>query len=169
MIDPKLLRQSPEDVKFNLARRGFTFDVEGYTALEAKRKELQVDTESLRSERNSSAKQIGKAKAQGDDVEPLLAAVKELGNKLDASESQLQAIQVELRDVEMGLPNLVNDDVPDGGGEADNRELRRWGEVPEFDFEPADHVDLGTGLGLLDFDAASRISGSRFISYRVKF
>jgi len=166
MIDPKQLRQSPAEIKANLARRGFHFDVDAYGALEEQRKSLQVETEALRSERNSSAKQIGKAKAQGEDVAPLLEAVKDLGDRLEAAESRLQAVQAELHKIEFGLPNLMHDEVPAGNSEEDNRELRRWGDVPEFDFEPVDHVDLGTGLGLLDFDAASRISGSRFTVMR---
>lgn len=166
MIDPKLLRQSPLDIKANLARRGFDFDADAYSQLDEQRKVTQVETEALRNERNSSAKQIGKAKAQGEDVEPLLAAVKDLGDRLDASEAKLQSIQGDLQEIETGLPNLMHDDVPDGSSEADNREERCWGDLPTFAFEPVDHVDLGAGLGLLDFDAASRISGSRFAIMR---
>lgn len=166
MIDPKLLRQSPLDIKANLARRDFDFDADAYSQLDDQRKVTQVETEALRNERNSSAKQIGKAKAQGEDVEPLLAAVKDLGDRLDASEAKLQSIQGDLQEIETGLPNLMHDDVPDGSSEADNREERCWGDLPTFAFEPVDHVDLGAGLGLLDFDAASRISGSRFAIMR---
>ena len=158
MIDPKLLRQSAADVKANLARRGFAFDADAYAVLEEQRKSLQVDTETLRNERNSSAKQIGKAKAQGEDVAPLLAAVQDLGDRLDAAESKFQAIQAQLQDIEIGLPNLMRDDVPEGTSEEDNAELRRWGDVPKFEFDPQDHVDLGVGLGLLDFEAADRKS-----------
>ena len=164
MIDPKLLRQFSADVAANLARRrGFQFDADAYLALEERRKSLQVETEQLRSEKNSSAKSIGKAKAQGEDIAPLLAAVKELGDKLDANEEQLAALQTELRDIELGLPNLLADDVPDGRDDSDNVEQRRWGTPPEFDFEPVDHITLGEALGQLDFDAAARISGSRFV------
>ena len=166
MIDPKLLRQSVHDVAKNLARRKFEFDADAYLALEERRKSLQVDVESLRAEKNSSAKSIGKAKAQGEDIEPLLAAVKDLGDKLDQSETELQSLQTEIQEIELGLPNLLHDDVPEGSDEADNTELLTWGDVPKFDFEPLDHVDLGSGLGLLDFDAASRISGSRFVVMR---
>lgn len=163
MIDPKLLRQASQDVAANLARRGFTFDVDAYLALEERRKALQVETEELRNERNTSSKNIGKAKAQGEDIAPLLAAVKELGDKLDENEANLQALQAELREIELGLPNLLQDDVPDGNDEADNKEVRRWGEPVEFDFEPRDHIELGEALGLLDFETASKISGSRFV------
>jgi seryl-tRNA synthetase len=162
MIDAKLLRQSANEVAKNLARRNFEFDADAYLLLEEQRKAVQVEVESLRAERNSSAKNIGKAKAQGEDVEPLLAAVKDLGDRLEAGESKLQSVQAELTDIEMGLPNLLHEDVPDGCDETENREVLKWGDLPEFDFEPLDHVDLGSGLGMLDFDAASRISGSRF-------
>ena len=166
MIDPKLLRQSTSDVAENLARRGHNFDAQAYLALDQQRKTLQVETEALRNERNTSAKNIGKAKAGGDDVEPLLAAVKDLGDRLDASESKLREAQAAVQAIELGLPNLLRDDVPTGKDESDNQEVRRWGEVTEFDFEPKDHVDLGTSLGMLDFDAASRVSGSRFAVMR---
>ena len=162
MIDPKLLRQSAGEVAENLARRNFSFDADAYLALEGKRKSLQVDVESLCAEKNKSAKSVGKAKAQGEDVEPLLAAVKELGERLEESEAELQSVQSELQDIELGLPNLLHDDVPTGSDESDNAEVLTWGDVPQFEFEARDHVDLGAGLGLLDFDAASRISGSRF-------
>jgi seryl-tRNA synthetase len=162
MIDPKLLRTSTADVAANLARRNFEFDADGYLALEEQRKSLQVDVESLRAERNASAKNIGKAKAQGEDIQPLLKAVEDLGAKLDKADADLQALQSQLNDIELGLPNLLHDDVPAGSDEADNTEVKRWGEPRAFDFEPRDHVDLGAGLGMLDFDAAAKISGSRF-------
>jgi seryl-tRNA synthetase len=162
MIDAKLLRQSTSEVAKNLARRNFAFDADAYLALEEQRKTVQVEVESLRAERNASAKSIGKAKAQGEDVEPLLAAVKDLGDRLESAENKLQLVQTDLTDIEMGLPNLLHDDVPDGCDETENREVLKWGDLPEFDFEPVDHVDLGSSMGLLDFEAASRISGSRF-------
>jgi len=163
MIDPKLLRQSAAEVAANLARRGFEFDADAYLALEERRKALQVETEQLQSERNASAKRIGKAKAQGEDIEPLLAAVKNLGDRLEASEASLQAVQGRLRDIEMGLPNLLSDDVPTGDSEDDNTEVRKWGEPPQLGFEARDHIELGERLGQLDFDSASKISGARFV------
>jgi len=166
MIDPKLLRQSTADVAKNLSRRGFDFDVDAYLALEERRKSLQVDTENLRNERNSSSKNIGKAKAQGEDIAPLLAAVKDLGDKLEENEVALQALLSELQSIELGLPNLLDDDVPDGHDEDDNVEVRRWGEPVEFDFEAKDHIEIGESLGLLEFEAASKISGSRFVIMR---
>ena len=162
MIDPKLLRQAATDVAANLARRGFEFDADGYLALEEQRKALQVETETLQSERNASAKQIGKAKAQGEDIEPLLAAVKDLGDRLEASQAALQELQAKLRDIELGLPNLLADDVPTGNSEDDNTEVRTWGTPTELGFDARDHIELGEGLGQLDFDAAAKISGARF-------
>ncbi len=166
MIDPKLLRQATADVATNLARRGFAFDTDGYLALEERRKALQVETEELRNERNTSSKNIGTAKAQGEDIAPLLDAVKELGEKLESNEAELLSVQTELRSIELGLPNLLQDDVPDGKEEADNAEVRRWGEPTKFEFEPKDHIELGNASGLLDFETASKISGTRFVVMR---
>ena len=166
MIDPKLLRQSANEVAANLARRNFEFDADAYLALEDRRKSLQVEVESLRAEKNNSAKSVGKAKAQGEDIEPLLAAVKDLGERLENSDDELQSVQADLQKIVLGLPNLLHDDVPGGSDESDNTEVLIWGDVSKYDFQPLDHVDLGSGLGLLDFDAASRISGSRFVVMR---
>ena len=162
MIDPKLLRNSSADVAANLARRGYRFDADAYLLLEERRKALQIETEQLQSERNASAKSIGKAKAQGEDIEPLLAAVNDLGDRLTGSESALQEVQSQLRDIELDLPNLLDDSVPDGKDESANVELRLWGEPTDFGFDPRDHIELGESLGMIDFEAASKISGSRF-------
>ena len=163
MIDPKLLRQAAKDVADKLGRRGFVFDAAEYQLLEDRRKELQVATEQLQSERNASAKSIGKAKAQGEDIEPLLAGVKDLGDRLDSTEAFLAEVQAKLQDIELGLPNLLLDDVPEGADETANAEIRNWGTPGDFDFEVKDHIDLGANLGMLDFDAAGKISGSRFV------
>jgi len=162
MIDPKYLRNSAADVVANLARRGYQFDADAYLALEERRKALQVETENLQSERNSSAKSIGKAKAEGEDIAPLLAAVKDMGDRLAECESGLQQVQGQLRDIELDLPNLLDDSVPDGKDESDNAEVRVWGKPTELGFEPRDHIELGENLGMIDFEAASKISGSRF-------
>jgi len=162
MIDPKLLRQSTADVAANLARRGYTFDAAAYLSLEERRKALQMDTEHLQGQRNKSAKSVGKAKAQGEDIQPLLLAIKDLGDQLAASESALQEIQSQLKDIELDLPNLLDASVPDGRDESDNAEVRQWGTPIELPFDARDHIELGENLGMIDFEAASKISGSRF-------
>lgn len=149
-----------------MARRNFEFDTVAYLDLEKQRKSLQVEVESLRAAKNSSAKSVGAAKVRGEDIEPLLTKVKDLGDRLVISENELRVVLSDLLTIEEGLPNLLHDDVPGGSDESDNTEVLTWGVVPKFDFEALDHVDLGTGLGLLDFDAASRISGSRFAVMR---
>ncbi len=162
MIDPKLLRTDPQAVAANLARRGFRFDAAGYEALEAERKSLQVAAEELRNTRNSESRAIGQAKGRGEDVAPLLAAVKTLGDELTKAEEKLTAVQASIDDIQSGLPNLLSDSVPDGADETANVEIRRVGDIPEFDFDVLDHVALGERSRQLDFEAAAKISGSRF-------
>ncbi len=162
MLDPKLLRNQPEQIAAQLRRRGFELDVEQLTRLEAERKQLQIQTQQLQSERNSSAKAIGQAKAKGEDIQPLLQAVSDLKSRLDAAEARLGELQEEINSIVMGIPNVPHETVPDGTSEEDNVEIRRWGNLPEFDFEPRDHVDLGAALGQMDFETAAKITGSRF-------
>ena len=166
MIDPKLLRRATSDVAANLSRRGFEFDATAYLALEERRKTLQVDTEKLQSERNTTSKQIGVETAKGGDPAPLIDAVTKYGERLKNCQAQLQAVQAELKEIELDLPNLLDDSVPEGNDESDNAEIRRWGEPAQFDFETHDHIELGESLGLLSFEAASKISGSRFAVMR---
>ena len=162
MLDPRLLRSDLAAVGAALARRGFAFDAETFAALEAERKALQIETERLQAERNASAKAIGKAKAAGADIAPLLAAVEAGKGRLDQLAVQLQAVQSRLDDFLAHIPNLPDAEVPDGTSEADNREVHRWGEPRAFAFPVRDHVDLGENLGQLDFEAAVRITGARF-------
>ena len=163
MIDPKLLRDNLPELAKQLAKHGFTLDIAKLEALETQRKQLQSATQSLQNERNVRSKAIGKAKAQGEDIAPLLAAVSDLGDQLSAHEKQLGSIQTELQDYVAGIPNLLDDSVPEGQDEADNIEVRRWGTPKTFDFKVKDHVDLGEGLQGMDFDTASTLSGSRFV------
>ena len=162
MLDPKLLRTEPERVAANLARRGFTLDLAAWAALEARRKDVQVRTDQLRSERNARSKAIGMAKGKGEDVAPLMAQVEQLGADLAAAEAQFGPIQAEVDAFALQLPNLLHDSVPDGADESANVEVRRSGVPRAFDFEPKDHVALGEGLGGLDFETAGKLSGSRF-------
>ncbi|MCG8038498.1 MAG: serine--tRNA ligase [Candidatus Thiodiazotropha taylori] len=162
MLDPRLIRNNLEEVAAQLRRRGYELDTQLIAQLEERRKGLQVESQELQNERNSRSKSIGKAKAAGEDIQPLLAEVAELGDRLKLLQEDLNSVQAELSEITLGIPNIPHESVPDGRDEADNREERRWGEPREFDFEPKDHVDLGDASGLLDFEAAARITGSRF-------
>ena len=166
MLDPKRLRTELDEVAAQLARRGFQLDVENIRALEERRKTLQIDTQNLQNARNSRSKAIGQAKARGEDIQPLLAEVADLGERLKADEQQLAVLQTELEAIAMGIPNILDASVPDGADENANVELRRWGTPAAFDFEPKDHVDLGLPNGWMDFDAGAKLTGSRFVVLR---
>lgn len=163
MLDSKLLRTEPEKVAANLARRGFQLDVAKLQALEDQRKKWHVRVDELRNERNTNAKSVGKAKAQGQDIAPLLKQVEELGNQLAAAEVELNGVQAELDQLVQGLPNLLQDSVPDGKDETANVEVRRWGTPKQFEYTPLDHVAIGEGLGMIDFANATKITGARFV------
>ena len=163
MIDPKLLRSDPDAVARNLARRGFKLDVGALRALEDKRKPFQVEADRLRAERNANAKAVGMAKGKGQDVAPLLARGEQLTQDLAKADENLVAVQAELEQWQLGLPNLLHESVPDGSDETSNVEVRRWGEPKSFTFKPRDHIEVGERLGGLDFEAAARISGARFV------
>jgi seryl-tRNA synthetase len=163
MLDPKTLRQDVDAVAANLARRGFKLDRTRYLALEAERIELQVRVEGLRQERNERSKAIGRAIAAGGDVEALKREVGELGAALATGEARLTVLGLELDEFLARIPNLLHASVPDGADADSNVEVRRWGEPPQFAVTPLDHVALGERLGLMDFDAAAKLSGSRFV------
>lgn len=163
MLDSKVIRTQLDMVVERLALRGMTVDTALLGALEEKRKGLQVQTEQLQSERNARSKAIGKAKAQGEDVAPLMAEVDALGDKLVQCENELKELMAQLQDVYYSLPNLPHASVPAGTSEDDNVEVRRWGTPRDFDFEPKDHVDVGESLGGLDFETAAKITGARFV------
>lgn len=162
MLDPKTVRSDPERVAEQLKVRGFTLDVAAIEALENQRKSLQVNAESLQAERNSRSKNIGKAKAAGENIAPLLAEVDQLKSDLEVAEKSLHEVQLELEALLSGIPNIPDAEVPAGKTEDDNVEINRWGDARSFDFPVQDHVDLGGKLGLLDFDVAAKITGSRF-------
>jgi len=166
MLDPRLFRADLEATAAQLARRGFVLDTAAIARLEAERKTIQVQTETLQAERNGQSRAIGQAKSRGEDVAPLLAAVADLGESLKAAEARLDAIQNELADILLGVPNIPHESVPLGKDENDNVELRRWGTPHVFDFVPQDHVDVGAALGQLDFETAAKITGSRFVTLR---
>lgn len=162
MLDPKSVRTDPAGIAQALLKKGFALDIAGIEALESQRKNLQVSAEALQAERNSRSKNIGQAKAAGQDIAPLLAEVDQLKTHLESAQVQLQAIQAKLDEVMLGIPNIPDTEVPEGKGEGDNVEISRWGDVREFSFEVKDHVDLGAASGLLDFEVAAKITGSRF-------
>jgi seryl-tRNA synthetase len=166
MLDPKLIRTNLEEVAALLQPRGFVLDTASIEQLEGERKAVQVRTEELQAERNSRSKAIGKAKAAGEDIQPLLEQVAGLGGQLDDARRTLDNIQARLGDLLLGIPNIPHASVPQGSDESYNLEVRRWGEPPVFDFEVRDHVDLGAALGGMDFDAAAKLSGSRFAVLR---
>jgi seryl-tRNA synthetase len=162
MLDPQLLRDNLPVVAKKLADRGYQLDVQAWQALEDRRKALQIETESLQSQRSQISKSIGQAKAKGEDIQPLLDQVAGLGDQLDQSKAALQDIFAEMEQVTLYLPNLAQEDVPVGQDEADNVEIRTWGTPPTFDFAVKDHVDLGAVSGFMDAEAAATLSGSRF-------
>jgi len=167
VIDPKLLRSAPQDVAANLARRGFSLDVAALAALGERRKIAQVEADRLRAERNATAKKVGMAKGKGEDAAPLLAQGERLAQELVAAEEAINAVQLELETLQLNLPNLLQDSVPDGADESANAELRRWGTPRTFDFTVRDHVELGEKLGNgIDFEAGARIAGARFAVLR---
>ncbi|MDH3449225.1 MAG: serine--tRNA ligase, partial [Gammaproteobacteria bacterium] len=161
---PKLLRSDLDTVVQKLRIKKYTLDVAGFNRLEERRKDLQVSTQKLQSERNSSSKAIGEAKARGEDIKPLLSQVANLGDQLKAAELELNELQTELDDLLLGMPNLPDDSVPAGDSEENNEEVLRWGEQPIFDFTPMDHIELGQQLGGMDFERAAKLAGARFVT-----
>ncbi|WP_028022773.1 serine--tRNA ligase [Enterovibrio calviensis] len=163
MLDSKLLRTELDATAEKLARRGFKLDVDTLRDLEEKRKSLQVRTEELQAERNARSKSIGQAKAKGEDIQPLLADVENLGEELNKAKAELADLQNELNAIVQAVPNVADDAVPVGKDESENVEISVWGEPKSYDFEVKDHVDLGELSGGLDFASAVKLSGSRFI------
>ncbi len=170
MLDPKLVRSEPKTIATALAIKGFTLDVEKLNQLEVLRRDLQEKAQALQAERNayskSMGKAIGQAKANGEDVEPLKAKGEALKIACIEAEDALTRVQQQLDEYLSGVPNIPDPEVPAGESEDDNVEIRRWGEPRVFDFEVKDHVDLGAQLGLLDFETATKITGSRFAVMR---
>ena len=162
MLDPKLLRNDSEQVLATLKRRGVAFDYDYYQQLEQQRKRLQVEVEQIKAEQNTIAKQIGVAKKQGHDCRALLSTAAEVKQKMEQNEQNLNALQIELRTSLSGIPNLLDESVPDGKDESDNLEIRNWGQKTAFAFRPKDHVDIAESLRLMDNAAAAKIAGSRF-------
>jgi len=162
MLDPQKLRNDPHGIAEKLRTRGYELDVDQWQRLETARKELQVRAEQLQNKRNVLSKSIGQAKARGEDTQPLLQEVAQLGDDLKHAQTELEKVQQQMRDLMLYMPNIPDDSVPLGKDENDNVELRRWGQPREFDFEVRDHVALGETNGWMDAESAARLSGSRF-------
>ncbi|MEC7815639.1 MAG: serine--tRNA ligase [Pseudomonadota bacterium] len=162
MLDPKRVRTQTEEIARRLAVKHFEFDVAGFESLEERRRSIQVRTETLQSEQNKRSKSIGKAKAAGEDIQPLLDEVESLKKQRADAEDELREVQEALNAFLSGIPNLPDDDVPEGKSEDDNVETRVWGTPRAFDFEPKDHVTLGEQIKGLDFEKASDLAHSRF-------
>lgn len=166
MLDTKLLRSNADEVAKQLSRRGYTLDTAKLSELEDKRKHLQTQTQELQNKKNNFAKQIGQAKATGQDIKPLLADADKTGGDLAENEKQLNQILAELNTLYLTIPNIPHPSVPHGKSETDNVEIRRWGEPTQFNFTAKDHVDLGAPNNLIDFTASAKITGSRFVVMR---
>lgn len=166
MLDPKRVRTQTDEIARRLAIKNFTFDTATFEQLEERRRALQVRTETLQGEQNKQSKSIGKAKAAGEDIQPLLDKVESLKKQKSEAEDELRSLQEELTEFLAGIPNLPDEGVPAGDSEDDNVEIRSWGTPPVLDFEPKDHVALGEGLKGLDFETASRLAHSRFAVMR---
>ncbi len=163
MLDIQLLRSDLQGVAKRMADRGFVLDAAAFERLEASRKTVQMQTQELQANRNQLSKQVGQAKSKGEDASALMAEVSAQADKLKALEQQLDGIQGQLNNFLTGIPNLAHASVPLGGSPAENREMRKWGTPRAFDFVVKDHVDIGAGLKMLDFDVAAKIASARFV------
>lgn len=162
MIDPKLLRTELDTVAEKLAKRGYELDKAFWQQLEEQRKSIQVKTEELQAKKNAGAKQVGLMKRNGENTDALMAEMATISSDMKQAEDALKALQDKIQAAALTIPNLPDDSVPAGKDENDNVEMRRWGEPRQFDFEVKDHSDLGEDLGLLDFEMAAKLTGSRF-------
>lgn len=166
MLDPRIVRSELDEVVCQLARRGFELDKSAFAELEAKRRDVQARTQMLQSERNVRSKMIGQAKARGEDIAPLLAEVDSFGDELKKMEVELDGIQSALEEILLGVPNILDAEVPEGRDENQNVEIHRWGTPRAFDFEVKDHIAIGAALGGIDFESATKIAGARFVTLK---
>ena len=162
MLDIKRIRKNIGAVSGELQRRGYTLDVGNLTHLEDRRKTLQTQIEQWQQQKNQQAKAIGQAKSQGQDIAELVQQADSIDDSLEKAKQEFEEISEQLHDILQALPNIPQSSVPNGRSEEDNVEVRRWGQIPEFDFEIQDHVTLGNNINGLDFESAAKLSGSRF-------
>lgn len=166
MLDPKLLRTNIAEIAQNLAKRNYTLDVSRFESLEAKRKNMQAETQMLQETRNAKSKSIGQAKAKGEDIAPLLAEVAGLGDELQAKETEFKSLQAEITAFLLETPNLLDESVPAGKDDSENKEIMKWGKPKQYDFDVKDHVELGESNNNMDFETAAKLSGARFVVLR---
>jgi len=162
MLDLKAIRSDPERVKAALARRGAAEQVDELLALDARRRQLLPDVENAQAERKTLSKQIGERKQAGEDAEELMATVQGLKERVESAKEELEGVEARLGELALTLPNIPDPDAPEGMTEEDAVVIREVGERPEFDFEPRDHLEIGTALGLIEMEKAAELSGSRF-------
>lgn len=162
MIDPKLLRNNIDLVNAALHKRGIQLNVQEWADLEVRRKEIQLKAETLQAERNAGAKQVGQIKREGGDASEIMARMQAIGDEIKSAENALAELQNEIEEKSLSLPNLPDESVPEGKDESDNVEVLRWGTPRQFDFDIKDHTDLGEWMGGLEFETATKLTGSRF-------
>ena len=166
MLDMKFVRENPELVEEAVKRRNGNLDLTEFLELDKKRREITVQVETLKSERNTASQEIGKLKKAGQDASEQMAAVRALGDKIAEDDQELKAIEVRLKEILLSIPNIPADDVPVGADDSANPVVRTWGEPGKFDFEPKAHWDIGEGLNIIDFERGVKVSGARYIFYR---
>ncbi len=166
MLDMKFVRENPDLVVEAVAKRNGNLDLSEFLDLDKKRREITVQVEALKSERNTASQEIGKLKKAGQDATEQMAAVRALGDKIAEDDKELKAIEVRLKEILMTIPNIPAEDVPVGADDSANPVVRTWGEPGKFDFEPKAHWDIGEGLNIIDFERGVKVSGARYIFYR---
>lgn len=166
MLDIKFVRENPAQVIAACKKRNMDLNLDEFLELDKQRREITGQVEVLKSQRNADSQEIGKMKKAGENADAKMAEVRALGDKIAEDDEKLRAIAARLKEIILTIPNMPADDVPLGKSDADNPEVRRWGEPKKFDFEPQAHWDIGEKLGILDFERGHKISGARFTIYK---
>jgi seryl-tRNA synthetase len=166
LLDIKKIRQDPEKIAAGLARRGLTAGLEGFLALDARRRELLVEAEALKNKRNQVSAEVAQLKKKGQDATELIAAMREVGDRIKELDETIRVTEEELQQLLLTIPNVPHESVPDGMSDADNKVVRCWGEPPHFDFEPLPHWEIAERLNIIDFERGSKVAGARFVFYR---
>ena len=163
MLDIKFIRSNPDEIREGLRKRRSKLDLEQFLAIDQKRRDLLLETEELKARRNQASGEMARMKKSGENAESLLAELGIVSARIKVLDEELKGIEEQTNDWVMSIPNVPHSSVPEGVDEADNREVRSWGQKPELPFAPKEHWELGTALGGLDFETAAKITGSRFV------